>query len=152
MVGSGPNLKESIGSQCQDHFRNLEQRRNREGSVHTTHTSRSQSRGGSHLSHEEIAKNMQLEIDHLKRKLRHKRRRQTPSNFDFSSDDEKDGSYRPRSRTPPNESFSYDKDYHYEHINKNSSSKGLGNDVMSRALNQISRSTFTRRIDRKSVV
>ena len=78
MVGSGLNKVKSMGSQCQDHFRNLEQRRNWEGSVHTTHTSRSQSRGGSHLSHEEIAKNMQLEIDHLKRKLRHKRRRRTP--------------------------------------------------------------------------
>ena len=68
--------------------------------MHTTHTSRSQSRSGSHLSHEENTKTMQLEIDHLKRKLHHERRRQTPSNFDFSSGDEEDGSYRPRSRTP----------------------------------------------------
>ena len=93
MVGSGLNKVKSMGSQCQDHFRNLEQRRNREGSVHTTHTSRSQSRGGSHLSHEEIAKNMQLEIDHLKRKLRHERQRRTPSNSDFSFDGEEDGSF-----------------------------------------------------------
>ena len=89
---------------------------------------------------------MQLEIDHLKRRLCHERRRRTPSNFDFSSDNEKDGSYRLRSRTPPSESFSYDKDYHHERRNKNSSSKGLGNDAMSRALNQISISPFTRRI------
>ena len=41
----------------------------------------------------------------------------------------------------------YDEDYHHEHINKNSSSKGLGNDVLSRALNQISRSLFTHRIE-----
>ena len=39
MVGSGPNLEESIGSQHQDHFVNLECRRDREVSVHTTHTS-----------------------------------------------------------------------------------------------------------------
>ena len=39
MVGSGPNLEESIGSQRQDHFVNLERRRDREVSVHTTHTS-----------------------------------------------------------------------------------------------------------------
>ena len=90
---------------------------------------------------------MQLEIDHLKRKLRHQWRRLTPSNSDFSSSDEKDGSYRRRSRTPPNESFSYDEDYHHEDRNINSSSKGLGNDAMSRALNQISKSHFTCRIE-----
>ena len=74
---------------------------------------------------------MQLEIDHLKRKLCHKRRRQTPSNSDFSSYDEEDGGYRPRLRTPPSDSFLYYEDYHHEHRNKNSSSKGLGNDAMS---------------------
>ena len=44
---------------------------------------------------------MQLKIDHLKTKLCHERQRQTPSNSNFSSGDEEDGSYRPRSRTPP---------------------------------------------------
>ena len=115
--------------------------------MHTTQTSRNQSRSRSHLSHEKNTKAIQLEIDHLMRKLHHKRRRQTPTNFDFSSNDEEDGSYRPRSRTLPNESFYYDKDYHYEHRNRNSSSKGLGNDAMSRALNQISISPFTHRIE-----
>ena len=33
MVGSGPNREESIGSQLQDHFLNLERRRDREVSV-----------------------------------------------------------------------------------------------------------------------
>ena len=75
MVGSGPHQVESMGSQHQDHFRDLEQRRDREGSVHTTHTTRSQSRGKSRVSHEKNAKDMQLEIDHLKRKLRHEQRR-----------------------------------------------------------------------------
>ena len=82
--------------------------------MHTTHTSRSQSLSGNHLSHEENTKAMQLEIDHLKRKLCHEWRRRTPSNSDFSSDDEEDGSYRPRSRTPPSESFSYDENYHHK--------------------------------------
>ena len=50
MVGLGPNLEESIGSQRQDHFVNLERRRDREISVHTTHTSRS------HLSYEKNTK------------------------------------------------------------------------------------------------
>ena len=79
--------------------------------MHTTHTRRSQSRSESHLSHEENTRAMQLEIDHLNRKLCHERRRQTLSNSDFSSNDKNDGSYRPRSRIPPSESFSYDEDY-----------------------------------------
>ena len=59
MVGSSPHQAESMGSQCQDHFRDLEQRRDRERSVHTTHTTRSHSRGGSHLSQEKNARAMQ---------------------------------------------------------------------------------------------
>ena len=58
MVGSGPNLAESIGSQHQDHFRELERRRDREGSVRTTHTGKSQSRGKNHISHVENARNI----------------------------------------------------------------------------------------------
>ena len=140
-----------MGFRRQDHFLHLERRRDQEGSVHTIHTSRSQSRTMSHTSHEENARNMQLEIDHLKRMLCHKRQRRTLSNSDFSSDDEQDGSYKPRSRTPPSESFSYDEDYHHECRNRNSSSKGLGNDAMSRALNLISRSPFTCKIKRGSL-
>ena len=82
--------------------------------MHTTCTSRSQSRNGSHLSYKEDTRVMQLEIDHLKRKLCHEWRRRTPSSSDFSSDDEEDGSYKSRSMTPPRESFSYDEDYHHE--------------------------------------
>ena len=90
---------------------------------------------------------MQLEIDHLKRKLCRDRRRRTPTNSNVSSGDEGDGSYKPRSRTPPSESFSCDEDYHHERSNKSPSRKGLGNDAMSKALNQISRSPFTRKIE-----
>ena len=114
MVGSGPHIAESMRSQRQDHFRDLKRKRNWEGSVHTTHTSKSQSRGKSHVSYKENARNMQLEIDHLKRSLRHERKKQAPSNFDHSSDDEKDTDYRQRSRIPPSESFSYDEDYRHE--------------------------------------
>ena len=46
------------GVQCQDHFVNLERRRDREVSVHTTNTSRSQSRSRSQISHEENIKAM----------------------------------------------------------------------------------------------
>ena len=66
--------------------------------MHTTHTSISQSRSGGHVSHEENARNMQLEIDHLQKKLRHERRR-TPSIFASSFGGEGDGSYKPKSRT-----------------------------------------------------
>ena len=148
MVGSGLNQAESMGSQSQDHFRELERRRDREGSVHTTHTNKSQSRGKSHVSHEEKYRNMQKEIDHLKRSLRHERRKRAPSHSDFSSDGEKDRSYRHRSRIPPSESFLYDKDYHHKCRNRNSSSVGLGNDTLSNALNQIFRSSFMRWIER----
>ena len=48
---------------------------------------------------------MKLEIDRLHRRLRHERRRRTPLDSDPSSDDDGDGSYRPRSRTPLSESF-----------------------------------------------
>ena len=106
--------------------------------MHTTHMSRSHSKGGSHLSHE---------IDHLKKSLCHEWRKRAPSTSDFSSSGEKDDSYRRRSMTPPSLSFSYDEDYHHERRNRNPSSRGLGNDAMSRALNQISRSPFTRKIE-----
>ena len=71
----------------------------------------------------------------------------TPSSTDPSFDDDGDGSYRPRSRTPPNESFSYDKDYQYKQRDKSLSCKGLGNDAMSGALNQISRSPLRIQIE-----
>ena len=115
--------------------------------MHTTQTSRSHSRGGNHFSHEENTKAMQQEIDHLKRELRHEQRRRTPFLSDFSSSEEEDGCYRRRSRTPPSESFSYDKEYYHEYRNKNLSSKGLGNDAMSRALKQIFRSPFTHKVE-----
>ena len=147
MVRSGLKREESMGSQRQDHFLNLKWRKDRKVSVHTTHTSRSQSRSESHVSHEVNTRTMQLEINRLRRRLRRKQWKGTPSNFDFSFNDDGNGSYRPRSRTPSSESFSCDEDSHHERRNKNSSCKGLGNNAMSRALNQISRSPFTRRIE-----
>ena len=115
--------------------------------MHTTPTSKSHSRGGSHVFHEENARAMQLKIDHLKRRLCHEQRRRTPSNSKVSFGDERDASYRPKSGTPPSESFSCDKDYHHECRYKSPPHKGLGNDDMSRVLNQISRSPFMRRIE-----
>ena len=129
MVGSRPNKEEPVGSQRQDQFLNLERRRDWEVSMHITHTSRSRSQGGSHLSHEENTRSMQLEIDHLRRQLRRERRRRTPSDSEPSSDDNRDDSYSPRSRTPPSESFLYNEDYHYKKKSKRPSRKGVGNDA-----------------------
>ena len=147
MVGLGPNPVESMGFQHQDHFCEIEQRRDQEGSTCTTHTSKSQSRGKNHISQEENARNMQKKIDHLKRSLRHERRRRASSNSDYFSDDEEDKDYRQRSRTPPSESFLYEEDYHHGCRNNNSSSRGLVNDAMSKTLNQISKSPFIRWIE-----
>ena len=69
-----------------------------------------------------------------------------PPILTFLSDGQIDGSYRRRSRTPPNKSFSYVKDHHLERRNKSSFFENRGNNVMSKALNQISRSPFTCRI------
>ena len=67
---------EPANSQQQDDFLNLERERDQaeyqEGSVRTTHMSKSHSRGGSHISQRrDDNKAMQKEIDDLKKKLRH---------------------------------------------------------------------------------
>ena len=119
--------------------------------MHTTHSSTSQSRGGSHVSHEDSARAMQLEIDRLKRKLCHERRKRTPSISDPSFDDDGDRSYRPRLRTPPSESFSTSShldrvEKHSKRHSESSFPKSIGNDAMIKALRQ-SKSPFVRRID-----
>ena len=75
MVSSGLDREELMGSQHQDLFINLKRRRDREVSVHTTNTTRSQSRSESHISNEKNTRAMQRKVDHLKRKLHHERRR-----------------------------------------------------------------------------
>ena len=55
-------------------------------------------------------------------------------------------SYRRRSRTPPSETFSYEKESHHVRRYESPSSKSLGNDAMNNALDQISRSPFAHRI------
>ncbi|XP_075665216.1 uncharacterized protein LOC142634847 [Castanea sativa] len=90
---------------------------------------------------------MQLEIDCLRKRLCRERRKRTPSHFNHYSEDDRDGNYKPKSRTLLSESFSKDEERHHRRKNKSSSRKGLGNDIMSRAFNQISKSPFTRRIE-----
>lgn len=71
----------------------------------------------------------------------------------LGSDLEEDRNYRPRSKTPLSEFFNasscLDKvERHNTRRSKSSFPKNIGNDVMSRALRQISKSPFMRRIDR----
>ena len=101
-----------MGSQRQDHFLNLKQKRDREVSVHTTHTGWSHFISRSHVSYREDTRNLQLEIDHLHGKLHRKQRTGSPTSSRSPSDDD-DDSYRPRSRTPSNESFSYNEECHH---------------------------------------
>ena len=138
---------ESRASQHVDPFLNLEKRQDREGSAHTAHTGQSQSHGGSHVSHAEKNRDLQLEVEKLKRELRHAKRKRISSYFGEDSDDEQDVTYKQRSRTPVSEYFSYEEEPHHKRQPRRPSRGGIGNNAMSRALNQISRSPFTRRIE-----
>ena len=112
----------------------LVQRGDREGSVHVVHTSKSQYRGKSHVSYTKNDKDMQREIDELKRELRHAQRGRSSRNSELSFKETNGASYRQRSRTPPSESFSYDEEYHHRRKYKSPSHKSLGNDAMNKAL------------------
>ena len=90
---------------------------------------------------------MQLEINQLKRELRHAKKKRTSSNFDDYSGDEQDVNYRRKSRTLPSESFSYEEEYYRKWRSRSPSRRGVGNDSMSKALNQISKSPFAHKIE-----
>ena len=137
MVGSGPHRIELAGSQQQDNFLNLEREKDkdkrREGSVRITHTSKSHSKGKSHVSQkQDDNRALQQEIDDLKRKLHRAQWRRPPSSSDTS--DEEDHNYRQRSRIQPSETFSYEDEHHHKHSHRSLSHKGLVNDAMSKAL------------------
>ena len=133
---------ESRGSQHDSPRRSLEWRRGREGSEHITHTSKNQSRGKSHVSHAKDNRDMQCEIDELKRELRHARRRHSSPSSEPSSKETDGANNRRRSRTLPSETFSYDEEYHHRRRYKSPPRKGLGNDAMNKALSQVSKSPF----------
>ena len=115
--------------------------------MNTTQTRKSHSQVGNRISQKQNSnQTMQQEIDDLKRKLRRAQRRQSPSSTDIFSGGEEDGNYRRRSRTPPSETFSYEDEHHYRQKHKSPSSRGMGNNVMSKALDQISKSPFTHKI------
>ena len=91
---------------------------------------------------------MQREIEDLKKKLRQAQRNQTPSSSDISSNDEGEDSYKECSETPPSESYSYEEEHSHKRRRKGSSRRGVGTKVMNKALNQISKSPFTWRIEK----
>ena len=158
MIGSGlhqtsPHQAESANVHQQDELHNLEHQRDQEdhqeGSMHGVHTDGSGFRRKGHVAYEQgDEKAMQREIDDLKKQLHQAKQKQYPSNSNVSSNDEKDIVYRQRSRTPPNESFSYEDEYFHQRKCWSPSHKGVGNDVMKKALSQISKSPFTQGIER----
>ena len=119
--------------------------------MHTTYTSKSQSRGKSHVSHAKNERDMQREIDELKKELHRAQRRCTSPNSELSSEETDDATYRRRSRTPPSETFSCDEEYRHRRRNKSSPHEGLGNNAMNEALSQVSKSPFMRNIEDASL-
>ena len=127
-------------------------RGDREGSVQTTRTNRSQLCGKSHVSHVKNEIDMQRKIDELKKKLRRAQRRRSSPEFESSSEDTDDATYRRQSKTPPSETFSGDDEYSgHRRKNKSPMHKGLGNKAMNEALNQVAKSPFIRRIEGASL-
>ena len=134
---------ESGGSQHNNSVVKPQQRGDHEGSMHTTHTSKSQSRGKSHISHAKNERDMQHEIDELKKELRCTRRRRSSLYSKLSSKEIDDATYRQRSRTLHSETFSCDEEYRHRRKNKSPPHKGLGNNVMNEVLSQVAKSPFT---------
>ena len=115
MANLEQNREESIGAQKENQFVNLERMRDRHytpsvmvESYHTKRIERSHSRTRSHVSQHQETRKLQLEIDNLHRKLQRKEcdRRSPSSPSSDGSRESKDRSYRHRSRTLSNESFS----------------------------------------------
>ena len=86
---------------------------------------------------------MQREIYDLKKRLRRAQRKQSPPSSDVSSNDEEDISYRQRSGTPSSESFSCEEEHLHKRRHRSPSERGVGTNVMKKALSQISKSPFT---------
>ena len=85
---------ESGGSQHNNPFVNLQHRGDYEGNAHTTHTSRTQSRGKGHVSHARNDRDMQREIYKLKEELHYAWQRHSLPNSELSSDETDDATYR----------------------------------------------------------
>ena len=158
MAGSGPQQispphAESVNVHQQGELHNLKHGNHvdnqQEGSSQTLYVGRSGYRRRSYLVHEQVdEKDLQREIEDLKRKLCRAQRKQTPSSSDVSSNDEGDASYRECSETPPSASYSYEEEHSHKRKRKSPSGKGVGTKVMKKALSQISKSPFTQGIEK----
>ena len=71
-----------------------------------------------------------------------------PSSSNVSPNDEEDASYRQQSETPLSESFSNEEENPHKRRCRSPSGRGVGNNVMKKALSQISKSPFTRGIEK----
>ena len=162
MANTGQDKEESVGSLKENHFVNLERRRDGQHtpsimmeSYHTECTERNHSMFRSHTSHDLEKQKLQQEIDRLCSKLRHRehKRRNPPPSPSDGSRGSKDNSYHWKSGTPFSESYSaslnkdrWEKSSHDR--KKRASHHGLRNDAISKALQQIFKSPFFRRINR----
>ena len=150
---TSPHHAESANVHQQGELHDLEHGNNmdnqHEGSLQTLHTGGSGYRRRSHLVDEQADENdLQREIDDLKKILRQAQRKQTPSNSDVSFNDDEDASYRKCSETPPSESYSCEEEHSRKRRRRSPSGRGVGTNVMKKALSQISKSLFTRGIEK----
>ena len=144
MVGSGPHQTsphhaESASVHQQGELHDLEHENNidnqQEGGLQTLHIGGSGYRRRSYLVHEQTdEKDLQQEINDLKKRLRRAQRKQTISNSDVSSNDDEDASYRKRSETPPSESYSCEEEHSHKRRQRSPSGRGVGTNVMKKAL------------------
>ena len=144
MAGSGshqtsPHHAESANVHQQGELHDLEHGNDmgnqQEGSLQTLHTGGSGYRRRGHLVHEQVdEKDLQREIDDLKKRLRRAQRKQTPSSSDVSSNDDEDASYQQRSGTPPSESYSCEKEHSRKRRRRSPSRRGVRTNVMKKAL------------------
>ena len=140
-------------------FVNLEQRRDRDKAhtynerasfVQSEQTGQHHAR---HNSHDEEVYNLKRKVDQFHRRLHRKARiraERTPT-WRHGSSFEDDRSYRWRSRTPPIESFTYSScntssEGHHCKRSTTPPRRSQGNDAMGKALLQISRSPFSKRV------
>ena len=121
--------------------------------MQTLHIGGSGYRRRNHLVHKQVdEKDLQREIDDLKKRLRRAQRKQTPSSFDVSSNDDENASYRKRLETPPSESYFCEEELSRKRRRRNPSGRGVGTNVMKKVLSQISKSPFTRGIEKAKLL
>ena len=150
---TSPHHAELVNVHQQGELSDLEHEKDmdnqQEGSLQMLHAGGSGYWRRGHAMHEQgDEKAMQWEIDDLKKQLRRAQWKQSLPSSDVSSNDEEDTSYRQRSGTPPSESFSCEKEHFHKMRRMSPSGKGVGTNVMKKALNQISKSPFTRGIEK----